>query len=56
MFSLGHRVIEEWNKLLEEVINADGINSFKTKVDNFLRNKWINGGLYEHWFQPAYRC
>ena len=39
-FSFGHRVIDEWNKLPEEVINAEGINSFKTKVDKFLRNKW----------------
>ena len=41
-FSFGHRVglIDEWNKLPQEVINAEGINSFKTKVDKFLRNKW----------------
>ena len=39
-FSFGHRVIDEWNKLPEEVVNATGINSFKTKVDKFLRNKW----------------
>ena len=39
-FSFGHRVIDEWNKLPEEVINAEGINLFKTKLDKFLRNKW----------------
>ena len=39
-FSFGHRVIDEWNKLPEEVINAEGINLFKTIVDKFLRNKW----------------
>ena len=39
-FSFGHRVIEEWNKLPEEVINAEGINAFKTKIDKYLRNKW----------------
>jgi len=39
-FSFGHRVKEERNKLPEDVINAEGINSFKTQVDKFLRNKW----------------
>ena len=39
-FSFGYRVIDEWNKLLEEFINEEGINSFKTKVGKFLRNKW----------------
>jgi hypothetical protein len=39
-FSFGHRVIDEWNKLPEEVIKAEGLNSFKTKLDKFLRNKW----------------
>jgi hypothetical protein len=39
-FSFGHRVIDEWNKLPEEVINAEGLNSFETKLDKFLRNKW----------------
>ena len=39
-FSFGHRVIDEGNKLPEEVINAEGKNLFKTKVDKFLRNKW----------------
>ena len=40
-FSFGHRVIiDEWNKLPEEVIKAEGINLFKTKLDKFLRNKW----------------
>ena len=39
-FSFGHRVINEWNKLPEEVVNALGINSFKTKLDKLLRNKW----------------
>ena len=28
-FSFGHRVVDEWNKLPEEVINAEGINTFK---------------------------
>jgi hypothetical protein len=39
-FSFGHRVINEWNKLPEEVVNATGINSFKTKIDKLLRSKW----------------
>ena len=38
-FSFGHRVIDEWNKLPEEVIQGDGINLFKTKLDKFFRNK-----------------
>ena len=32
-FSFGHRVIDDWNKLPEEVVNATGTNSFKTKLD-----------------------
>ena len=42
--SFGHRVIDEWNKLLEEVVNATGINSFKSNVDKLMRN---NRGINE---------
>jgi len=50
-FSFGHRVVDEWNKLPEEVVNATGINnSFKTKVDKFLRSK---GSLYEQCSYPG---
>src|SRR5258706_15750989 len=38
-FSFGNRVVDEWNKLPEEVVNAVSINSFKTKIDKFLRIK-----------------
>ena len=38
-FSFGNRVIEEWNRLPEEVVSAEGINSFKGKLDKFLRTR-----------------
>jgi hypothetical protein len=35
-FSFGNRVIDQWNNLPQEVINAKSINSFKNRVDNYL--------------------
>ena len=35
-FSFGNRVMENWNKLPEEVINSKSINSFKNKIDKYL--------------------
>ena len=32
-------VIEHWNKLPENVINVNSINSFKNKVDKYLSEK-----------------
>ena len=38
-YSFANRVIEQWNKLPEKVISASSINSFKTKIDKYLREK-----------------
>jgi hypothetical protein len=38
-FSFGNRVIDQWNKLPEEVINTNSINSFKNRIDNYIRKK-----------------
>jgi ribonucleases P/MRP protein subunit RPP40 len=38
-FSFGNRVIDQWNNLPEEVINTNSINSFKNRIDNYIRNK-----------------
>ena len=35
-FSFGNRVMENWNKLPEEVINSYSINSFKNKIGKYL--------------------
>ena len=35
-YSFANRVIEHWNKLPENVINVNSINSFKNKVDKYL--------------------
>ena len=32
-YSFSHRAISEWNRLPEEVVNANSINSFKNKLD-----------------------
>ena len=40
-FSFGNRVVNTWNKLPEQVINCESINSFKRNIDKLLRK---NGG------------
>ena len=37
-FSFANRVVDKWNRLPEEVINAKGINSFKNKLEKYLRD------------------
>ena len=37
-YSFANRVIEQWNRLPEEVISANSINSFKNKVDKYLKS------------------
>jgi hypothetical protein len=34
-----NRVINDWNGLLKEVVEARSVNSFKNKLDKFLSNK-----------------
>jgi hypothetical protein len=35
-FSFSHRVVNTWNSLSEDIVACDSINSFKTKLDEFL--------------------
>ena len=37
-YSFANRVASEWNRLLNSVIEARGINAFKGKLDGYLRN------------------
>ena len=36
-FSFASRVIEQWNKLRETVVNVNSVNTFKNKLDTFLK-------------------
>ena len=38
-YSFGNRVIDKWNSLPEDSINATSINMFKNRLDKFLCNK-----------------
>ena len=38
-FSFANRVIEQWNKLPETVVNVNCVNTFKNKLDTFLKAK-----------------
>lgn len=35
-YSFGNRVCTDWNNLPESVVTAQGINSFKTRLDNYI--------------------
>ena len=37
-YSFANRVVSEWNRLPNSVIEARGINAFKGKLDGYLRN------------------
>ena len=37
-YSFAKRVVSEWNRLQNSVIEARGINAFKGKLDGYLRN------------------
>jgi len=39
IYSFANKMIEQWNKLPEMVIIASSINSFKNKIDKYLREK-----------------
>jgi len=34
-FSFSQRVVKEWNKLPQEVIDATSVNQFKNRLDKF---------------------
>jgi len=36
-FGFGNRVCDEWNRLLEWVLNVDGVNKFKENLNHNLR-------------------
>ena len=36
-FSFANRVIEQWNKLPETVVNVNSVNTFGNKLDKFLK-------------------
>ena len=38
-FSFANRVIEQWIKLPETVVNVNSVNTFKYKLDKFLKAK-----------------
>ena len=37
-FSFAHRIIDEWNKLPEEVIESRSLNQFKAGIDRYFMN------------------
>ena len=39
-FSFSFRVIDLWNSLPDEVVNAVSINSFKNKIDDIIKFGW----------------
>ena len=41
-FSFANRVIEQWNKLPETMVNVNSVNTFKNKLDKFLKAKEWN--------------
>jgi len=36
-FFLGNRIVDEWNLLPEDVVSCRTVNSFKIKIDQYLR-------------------
>ena len=36
-FSFGNRVVDEWNRLPEEVISSQNVNVFKNRLDKYFR-------------------
>ena len=37
--TLAYRVIQDWNSLPEEVVTAENVNVFKTRLEKFWENK-----------------
>ena len=36
-FSFSHRVVDNWNKLPEEVVNSESLNQFKARIDKHFK-------------------
>jgi len=36
-YSFSQRVVQEWNKLSQDVVNATSVNQFKNRLDKFWR-------------------
>jgi len=34
-YSFSHRVVQEWNKLSQDVVEATSVNQFKNRLDKF---------------------
>jgi len=37
-FVFANRIVDEWNKLSEEIVSCSSVNSFKNKLDHYLKN------------------
>jgi len=37
-FSFSQRVVQEWNKLSQDVVDATSVNQFKNRLDKFWRS------------------
>jgi hypothetical protein len=37
-FSFSNRIVDEWNKLTEEIVLCQTVNNFKNKIDYHLRD------------------
>ena len=47
-FSFANRLIEQWIKLPEKVVNVNSITSFKNKLDKYSRANEENLGVITH--------
>ena len=39
-YAFSQRVTNEWNSLTEEIVTANSLNAFKSKLDKFWKSKW----------------
>ena len=39
-FSYVDRIVDEWNSLSEDIVSCNTVNSFKNKLDRYLRDCW----------------
>ena len=48
-YSFSQRVINEWNKLPNDCVNASSVNMFKNRIDRYLMNQNIFGLSISQW-------
>ena len=53
--SFSQRVINEWNKLPNDCVNASSVNMFKNRIDRYLINEKIVGLSISQWL-PCPLC